>query len=80
MRKLAIIPILVVISLVLVFLIYRRQQSDILPPDVIYSSGTVEAAAVSVAAQTSGKIIDKRFSRGDQITVGDTLQIGRAHV
>jgi len=72
-RKLAIIPILVVISLVLVFLIYRRQQSDILPPDVIYSSGTVEAAAVSVAAQTSGKIIDKRFSRGDQITVGDTL-------
>lgn len=73
MRKLAIIPILVVISLLLVFLIYRRQQSDILPPDVIYSSGTVEAAAVSVAAQTSGKIIDKRFSRGDQINAGDTL-------
>ncbi len=73
MKKLAIIPILIIISIVLVFLIYQRQQSNLLPPNVIYSSGTVEASAVSVAAQTAGKVIDKRFSRGDQIIAGDTL-------
>lgn len=73
MRKLAIIPVLIVISIVLVFLIYRRQQSNILPENLIYSSGTVEATAVSIAAQTVGKVIDKRFSRGDRVAMGDTL-------
>lgn len=73
MKKLAIIPILIIISLALVFLIYQRQQSNLLPANLIYSSGTVEASAVSVAAQTVGKVIDKRFDRGDMITAGDTL-------
>ncbi len=73
MRKLAIIPILIVISVALVFLIYRRQQSNILPANVIYSSGTVEASAISVGAQTSGKVKDKRFAKGDMVSKGDTL-------
>ncbi len=73
MKKLVIIPILIVISFVLVFLISRRQEANLLPANLIYSSGTVEASAVSIAAQTAGKVIDKRFSRGDQIAKGDTL-------
>ncbi|MGB5106903.1 MAG: efflux RND transporter periplasmic adaptor subunit [Candidatus Zixiibacteriota bacterium] len=73
MRKLAIIPILILISIILIVLIYRRQQSDVLPENVIYSSGTVEANAVSVGAQTSGKVIAKRFAKGDQVKTGDTL-------
>jgi HlyD family secretion protein len=72
-RKLAIIPILIVISIILVFLIYRRQQANILPENVIYSSGTVEAAAVSVSAQTAGKVTEKRFDKGDLVKQGDTL-------
>ena len=73
MRKLAIIPILILVSILLVFLIYRRQQSNILPENVIYSSGTVEANAISVAAQTSGKVTAKRFGKGDVVHEGDTL-------
>ena len=73
MKKLAIIPILIVVSIILVFLIYQRQQANLLPANLIYSSGTVEASAVSIAAQTSGKVIAKRFSRGDLVATGDTL-------
>lgn len=73
MRKLAIIPILILVSILLVFLIYRRQQSNILPDNVIYSSGTVEANAITVAAQTSGKVTAKRFVKGDVVHAGDTL-------
>ncbi len=75
MRRLAIIPILIVISIVLIFLIYRSQKTSQLPPDVIYSSGTVEANAVTVAAQTGGKVLEKRFRKGDNVKAGDTLII-----
>lgn len=75
MRRLAIIPILIIVSLVLIFLIRRSQDSSQLPPDVIYSSGTVEANAVTIAAQTSGKVLEKRFRKGDNVRPGDTLVI-----
>lgn len=73
MRRLIIIPILIIVSLVLVYLIYNRQQSSLLPPDLIYSSGTVEANTVTIAAQLAGKVLEKRFDKGDFIQPGDTL-------
>lgn len=75
MRRLIIIPILVVLSTILIVFIYFRQQANELPPNVIYSSGTVESGTVTVAAQTSGKIIEKRFAKGDAVRVGDTLAL-----
>lgn len=73
MRRLIIIPILIVISLCLIFLIYQRQKADALPPGVIYSSGTVESNAVTVSAQTMGRVVEKRVRKGDQVKRGDTL-------
>ncbi len=73
MRRLMIIPILIVISLVLVFLIRQRQKANILPANVVYSSGSVEATTTTVSAQISGKILVKRFGKGDVVKQGDTL-------
>lgn len=75
MRRLIIIPILIVVSLVLVFLIRQQQKANILPADVIFSSGTVEANAVTISAQTNGKVLAKRFRKGDEVQQGDTLLI-----
>ncbi len=75
MRRLIIIPILVVLSTILIVFIYFRQQSNELPSNVIYSSGTVESGTVAVSAQTTGKIIEKRFARGALVRVGDTLAL-----
>ncbi len=75
MRRLIIIPILIVLSLVLVYLIYNRQQSSLLSPDLIYSSGTVEANTVTIAAQIAGKVLERRVDKGDFIQPGDTLVI-----
>ncbi len=75
MRRLIIIPILVVVSAILVFLIYQRQKANILPPDVIFSSGSVEANTVTVSAQTSGKVLVKTFRKGDEVKQGDTLLV-----
>jgi HlyD family secretion protein len=75
MRRLIIIPILIVISVILVFLIYQRQKANLLPPDVIFSSGSVEANTVTVSAQTSGKVLTKPFRKGDKIKQGDTLLV-----
>lgn len=73
MRRLIIIPILIVVSVILVFLIYQRQKANLLPPDVIFSSGTVEANTVTVSAQTAGKVLAKPFRKGDEVKQGDTL-------
>jgi HlyD family secretion protein len=73
MRRLIIIPILIVVSAILVFLIYQRQRANLLPPDVIFSSGTVEANTVTVSAQTAGKVLAKPFRKGDEVKQGDTL-------
>ena len=73
MRRLIIIPILVVVSVILVFLIYQRQKANLLPPDVIFSSGSVEANTVTVSAQTGGRLLAKPFRRGDEVKQGDTL-------
>jgi HlyD family secretion protein len=62
-----------VISGVLILLIRERQKANILPPDVIFSSGTVEANTVTISAQTNGKVLAKRFRKGDEIKQGDTL-------
>lgn len=75
MRRLIIIPILVVVSAILVFLIYQRQKANLLPPDVIFSSGSVEANTVTVSAQTSGKVLVKPFRKGDEVKQGDTLLV-----
>lgn len=75
MRRLIIIPILVVVSVILVFLIYQRQKANILPPDVIFSSGSVEANTVTISAQTSGKVLAKPFRKGDEVKQGDTLLV-----
>ena len=75
MRRLIIIPILIVVSVVLVFLIYQRQKANLLPPDVIFSSGSVEANTVTVGAQTSGKVLVKPFRKGDEVKQGDTLLV-----
>ncbi len=75
MRRLIIIPILVVVSAILVFLIYQRQKANILPPDVIFSSGSVDANTVTVSAQTSGKVLVKTFRKGDEVKQGDTLLV-----
>jgi len=73
MKKLIIIPILVVVSAILIILIYHRQQASELPADVIYSSGTVESQEVDVSAQISARVVEKRISKGDQVEKGDTL-------
>jgi HlyD family secretion protein len=73
MRRLIIIPILIIISLVLVFLIRQRQKANILPADVIFSSGTVEAMTTTVSAQINGKVLVKSFRKGDVVRAGDTL-------
>ncbi|TFH58019.1 MAG: efflux RND transporter periplasmic adaptor subunit [Candidatus Zixiibacteriota bacterium] len=75
MRRLIIIPILIVVSAILVFLIYQRQKANVLPPDVIFSSGSVEANTVTVSAQTGGKVLAKRFRKGDEVKEGDTLLV-----
>lgn len=75
MKRLVIIPILIVISLILVFLIYRQQQANMLPQNVIYSSGTVEAASLTISAQTVGKVIRKPFAKGDFVSQSDTLLV-----
>ena len=75
MRRLIIIPILVVVSVILVFLIYQRQKANMLPPDVIFSSGSVEANTVTISAQTSGKVLAKPFRKGDEVKQGDTLLV-----
>jgi HlyD family secretion protein len=75
MRRLIIIPILVVVSVILVFLIYQRQKANILPPDVIFSSGSVEANTVTISAQTSGKVLAKPFRKGNEVKQGDTLLV-----
>jgi HlyD family secretion protein len=75
MRRLIIIPILVVVSVILVFLIYQRQKTNLLPPDVIFSSGSVEANTVTVSAQIGGKVIAKPFRKGDEVKHGDTLLV-----
>jgi HlyD family secretion protein len=64
---------LIVVSIVLVFLIYQRQKANILPAGVIYSSGTVEANAVTVSAQTMGRVVAKHVRKGDRVRAGDTL-------
>jgi HlyD family secretion protein len=73
MRRLIIIPILIVVSVILVFLIYQRQKANLLPPDVIFSSGSVEANTVTVSAQTGGRVLAKPFRKGDEVKQGDTL-------
>jgi HlyD family secretion protein len=75
MRRLIIIPILVVVSVILVFLIYQRQKANLLPADVIFSSGSVEANTVTVSAQTGGKVLAKPFRKGDEVKQGDTLLV-----
>ncbi len=75
MRRLIIIPILIVVSAILVFLIYQRQKANLLPPDVIFSSGSVEANTVTVSAQTGGKVLAKLFRKGDEVLQGDTLLV-----
>jgi HlyD family secretion protein len=73
MRRLIIIPILVVVSVILVFLIYQRQKANLLPADVIFSSGSVEANTVTVSAQTGGRLLAKSLRKGDEVKQGDTL-------
>ncbi len=73
MKKLIIIPILIVVSVILIVLIYARQQAQELPDGVIYSSGTVEANEVAVSAQVSAQVVEKRIRKGDQVAAGDTL-------
>ena len=73
MKKLIIIPILVVVSAILIILIYNRQQASELPDDIIYSSGTVEANKVAVSAQVSAKVTEKRIQKGTSVAAGDTL-------
>lgn len=73
MKKLIIIPILVVISAIMIILIYQRQQASELPEDVIYSSGTVEAQEVSVSSQISAQVSRKLFRKGEFVEEGDTL-------
>jgi HlyD family secretion protein len=75
MRRLIIVPILIVVSAILVFLIYQRQKANVLPPDVIFSSGSVEANTVTVSAQTNGKVLAKPFRKGDVVKPGDTLLV-----
>ena len=75
MRRLIIIPVLIVIAVVLVFLISQRQKANTLPENVIYSSGTVESNAVTASAQIMGKVIEKRHKKGDMVTKGDTLAL-----
>jgi len=73
LRRLAIIPLLLIVSVLLIFAIQQKKTSDQLPDHLIYSSGTVEAKAITLTAQVTGKVISKKYRRGDYVDSGDTL-------